>query len=66
MKPNSYLIISECVERGVERGWSRAHKHKDNPSEDMIKEQMELNIMNEICEYFKFDEFDIEVDNKLK
>ena len=60
MKPNSYKIISDCVENGINGGWNKAHKHTDNPSEDFIKEQIGNYIMNQICEYFKFDEPEIE------
>ena len=47
MRPDSYKILNDCILRGIEWGWKRAHKHTDNPDEYKIKEEMELNIMNE-------------------
>lgn len=54
-KIKTYHILSECVSRGINAGWNKAHKHTDTPSEDLIKEQIEHYIMNEISEYFDFD-----------
>jgi hypothetical protein len=65
MKANEYLILSECVENGVNRGWARAFKHWDVPTdvmdwleehENTIKDHIDTAVAIEICEYFKFDE----------
>jgi len=56
MKVREYIVMAECIERGVDLGYHRAHKHDDNPSEDTIKEAIALAVQNEICEYFIFDE----------
>lgn len=52
MKANEYLILSECVEDGINLGYTRAHKHTDNPTEQQIKEAIEQAVMTEICQYF--------------
>lgn len=56
MKPNMWRLISECVENGVRVGYARAHKHSDDPGENVIKHEIEEAIMNEIGDYFLFDE----------
>lgn len=55
MKPNYRAIIEDCVERGINRGWSRAHKHIPEPSEEHIKGELENCIMAELYDYFVFD-----------
>jgi hypothetical protein len=55
MKPNYYLIISDCVEKGTALGYNRAFKHDPNPNEFFIKEQINDAIMQLISEYFVFD-----------
>lgn len=65
MRANEYLILSECVENGVSRGWHLAFKHLDMPSsvrnwldkhENIIKNEIDTAVTGQICEYFKFDE----------
>jgi hypothetical protein len=65
MKANEYMILSDCVENGVNRGWARAFKHMDLPEEvrdwlfdheDTIKDHIDTAVRGAICEYFKFDE----------
>ncbi len=56
MKVREYIVMAECIERGVDLGYHRAYKHVDSPSEDAIKEAIALAVQNEICEYFIFDE----------
>jgi hypothetical protein len=55
LKPNIYRILSDCIERGIDSGWNKAHKHTDKPSEYLIKEQISHYIGLEIDEYFNFD-----------
>jgi len=55
MRVNEYLVISECVETGIDRGYRLAFKYVENPSEKAIKDSIHHEVMNEICEYFKFD-----------
>ncbi len=56
MRPNAHKLISDCIERGIARGYARAHKHSDDPGENVIKHEIEEAIMNEISDYFLFDE----------
>lgn len=56
MRAREYLVLQECVEAGVQRGWAKAHKHNDAPTPDQIQAFIETAILNEINEYFIFDE----------
>jgi hypothetical protein len=58
MKPKFRVILEQAIEEGVRRGYSRAHKHVENPTEDAIIEKIEDCVMSAIYEYFTFDEED--------
>jgi len=55
MKVKEYTVLTDCVERGVAFGMSRAYKHSDTPTLDYIKRQIEDAVLLEISEYFNFD-----------
>jgi len=56
MKAKEYNLIYKCVEDGIEYGWNRAHKHVEDPEPQNIKDAIHLAIMNELCEWFTFEE----------
>lgn len=56
MKAKEYTLLTECVERGVSYGWSRAHKHMNNPPCDNIRIAIEEAVLSDICEHFDFEE----------
>ena len=58
MKPKTRVILELAIEEGVRRGYSRAHKHVENPAEGAIIEHIEECVMSQIYEYFTFDEED--------
>jgi hypothetical protein len=56
MKAKEYNLITQCVETGVMLGWNRAHKHDATPDPERIRDAIELAVLNEICEWFDFEE----------
>ena len=58
MKVKTRVILEMAIEEGVRRGYSRAHKHVENPTEGAIIESIEEHVMSAIYEYFSFDEED--------
>lgn len=56
MKANTYKLVQECIEKGIRIGWNRAHKHTDKPDETVVFDRIEDAIMQEISEYFIFEE----------
>ena len=58
MKAKTRVILEMAIEEGVRRGYSRAHKHVENPTEGAIIEHIEDAVMSSIYEYFTFDEED--------
>ena len=55
MRPKIREILEECIERGVEDGYLKAHKHDENPRSFHIYEQIESAIWYEIDQRFDFD-----------
>ena len=55
LKVDVYRVLEECIQKGIEAGWNKAHKHTDKPGENEIFNQIEHYIMLEISEKFKFD-----------
>jgi hypothetical protein len=56
MKPKTRVILEMAIEQGVRRGYARAHKHVENPTEGSIIEHIEDAVMSQVYEYFSFDE----------
>jgi hypothetical protein len=56
MKPKLHKILETAVEQGVSYGFSRAHKHLENPSEGAIIDSIVEQVMNSLDEWFDFDD----------
>jgi archaeosine-15-forming tRNA-guanine transglycosylase len=58
MKPKLRVILEMAIEEGVRRGYHRAFKHVESPTEGAIIEHVEEAVMSSIYEYFTFEEND--------
>lgn len=58
MKPRFDVILEQALNEGIERGWSRAHKHDQSPQESWIKETIHDCIMESFYQYFIFEHID--------
>ena len=58
MKPKFRVILEMAIEEGVRRGYSRAFKYNDSPTEGSILQSLEEHVMSSIYEYFDFEEND--------
>lgn len=56
MKPKFPPVLEMCIENGLKLGYQRAFKHNDNPSDEEVHEAILQAVMNEIYEWFDFDE----------
>ena len=52
MKPKIRVILEQAIEAGVRRGYHRAYKHTDDPSDEAVINTIEDCVMGEIYEYF--------------
>jgi hypothetical protein len=50
--PKTIPLLERCIQDGILSGYRRAHKHTDDPGEDVITNEIEIAIMNEIYEAF--------------
>jgi hypothetical protein len=58
MRTNSRAVLERCIEEGTKRGYTRAFKHTDSPSEAGILQSIEDAIWLEIDTYFTFNDND--------
>ena len=58
MKVNEYKLIEKCVEDGIQFGLNRAFKYNDAPTDEEIVNEIVSAVMQELCEWFEFDEHD--------
>jgi len=56
MKPKIHVILSQAIEEGTRRGYMRAFKYNEDPSEEVICHTIEECVMSQIYEYFTFDD----------
>ena len=54
MKPKFRVILDQAINEGVLRGYRRAFKHNEDPSEEIICETIEDCVMSSLYEYFTF------------
>jgi hypothetical protein len=45
-------VLELCIKNGIDYGWTRAHKHRVKPPEEIIKQEMEEAIWQQIWEWF--------------
>ena len=55
MTPKFRVILEQAINEGVLRGYRRAFKHNEDPSEEVICDTIEECVMSTIYEYFTFD-----------
>jgi len=59
LKPKIYQILQDCIDRGLINGLNTTIDHSDDISkidEELLLSNQNLAIMNEICEYFNFEQ----------
>lgn len=56
MKVRPYPVLARAVEEGVAHGLTRARKHTEMPTVEVLQEEIERAVLNEICEVFDFDD----------
>jgi hypothetical protein len=56
MKPKAREVLELAVEQGVARGYRRAHKHVEHPTEEAILSSIEEYVMSAIYDWFDFEE----------
>ena len=55
MKPKFFPVFEMCIESGVTLGLNRAYKHEDNPSREVMIDNIKREIENQLHEWFNFE-----------
>ena len=55
IRVRAYPILARAVEEGVAAGYRHAHKHTDTPSEELLREHLERDVLSAISEVFDLD-----------
>ena len=58
MTPDAYKVLVLAVETGVALGVRRAFKHDARPTDVAIIAAVQRAVIDEICEWFRFDQED--------
>jgi len=56
IRPKFHKILEQAINEGVLRGYRRAHKHVENPTEGAIIDNVVEQVMNSLDEYFTFED----------
>lgn len=56
MRARDSLVLERCVETGIKLGLNRARKHQEAPTEDEVVQAIQRAIMDEVEEWFIFEE----------
>ena len=56
MTPKFLRLLEQCIHDGVLIGHTRAYKYSDAPSKTDINESIVNEVLNELHEWFDFDE----------
>ena len=55
MRPKFYVILEQALLEGVSRGYRRAYKHTDDPTDEQVIDTIYGEAMNSLHEYFDID-----------
>ena len=55
MRARECDVLEFAIEQGVARAWTRAHKHDDNPSGQVIRDAMEFYVGESILAWFELE-----------
>lgn len=58
LKPRFYKLFEETIEAGAQRGYHRARKHTENPTDEAVIESIVNCIMGDLHENFIFPDND--------
>jgi len=55
-----YQLIDRAVEEGVSCGIRRAYKHHDDPSQDVLQQEIERAVMETLDEVIDFEKYQVQ------
>jgi len=61
VRTNAYEVVRRVVEEGAAYGWHRAHKHTEQPGDEVAIDAIADAVMGSLCEVLLFDPVEPEV-----
>ena len=58
----TYSIIERAVEEGVAYGIRREYKYVDNPTEAVLQENIEREVMNALSEVIDYEKYEVNLE----
>ena len=56
MRADAYAVLARAVEEAVEGAWNQSHDETKRPSKETVCAAMERRVLDNICEFFRFDD----------
>ena len=56
MRPKFRVILDQAIEEGVRRGYHKAYKHTEAPTDEAVINTIEDCVMGALYEYFDFED----------
>jgi len=55
MKPKIYNILNDCIETGILYGLRKSKKHSDDPTDEVVSQEIDRAIWSELHNKFDFE-----------
>jgi hypothetical protein len=58
-----FSILARCVSEGVQYGMRRAYKYSDEPTREVMEDEIERAVVANLCDILIFEDGPVEEDN---
>ena len=65
MKPKIHNILQDCIETGIRYGFRKAKKHSEDPTDEVVGQEIDRAIWYELNEKFEFETQEQPYENEI-